>query len=281
MGGKFVKKRLKTIITILLASALTLGLSGCIENIPETTIDNNKVKTKMTEHIKDKYNTDIKVDSLVVDGGTSTSRSYTTLVNINDFGVVMHGKYDDEGNYMETTDNLINCIVNKEVKGKVKYILDSLKLTADYEVYSDITTYGDCNFGKIPTFEEIKENEGIDKSTSNINILAILYGDAAEDKDILKDKIDSLKGIIDDKIKTSVTIYLVSDTHSEKVRKFTSENDINSTISLFKDKTKENTEKLAVCDEYIKFDSSNAESFDFKNIDRYIFEISVKDEEKK
>ena len=158
-----MKKRLKTIITILLASALTFSLSGCIENIPETTIDNTKVKNKMTQHIKDRYSTDIVVENIVVDGGTSSNRSYTTLVNINDFGVVMHGKYDDEGNYMETTDNLVNCIVNKEIKDKVKYVLDSLKLTADYEVYSDIKIEDDCNFGNIPTFEEIKENEGIDK----------------------------------------------------------------------------------------------------------------------
>ena len=182
---------------------------------------------------------------------------------------------------METTDNLVNCIVNKEIKDKVKYVLDSLKLTADYEVYSDIRIEDDCNFGNIPTFDEVKDNEGVNRSASTINIIAILYGDVAEDKEVLKDKIDSLKGIVDDKIKTTVTIYLVSDTHSEKVRKFTSENDINSTISLFKDKTKENTEKLAVCDEYIKFDSSNVESLNFKNLDDYIFEISVKNEDNK
>ena len=281
MGGKFVKKRLKTIITILLASALTFSLSGCIDNIPETTIDNTKVKNKMTQHIKDRYSTDIVVENIVVDGGTSSNRSYTTLVNINDFGVVMHGKYDSEGNYMETTDNLVNCIVNKEIKDKVKYVLDSLKLTADYEVYSDIRIENDCNFGNIPTFNEVKDNEDVNKLASTINIIAILYGDAAEDKEVLKDKIDSLKGIVDDKIKTTITLYLVSDTHSEKVRKFTSENDINSTISLFKDKTKENTEKLAVCDEYIKFDSSNVESLNFKNLDDYIFEISVKEEDNK
>ena len=232
----------------------------------------------MTQHLKDRYNTEVEIKSLVVDGGTSYNREYTTIVDIEDFGVVMHGKYDSEGAYMETTDNLLNCVVNKEMKDKVGYVLDSLKLTADYEVYTSIDTLSGCSFGKIPTLDDIKNNDKINTTTSNINIVAILYGDITEERDLMKDKVDSLKALVDDKIKTSVTLYLVSDAHSEKVRKFTSENDINSIVSLFKDKTKENTEKLAVCDEYIKFDSSNVESLDYDRLDKYTYEITVKND---
>lgn len=272
--------RIERVVKALFVVCITCScITGCTEDIADSISVNSKVINNMKQYAKDRYGADVEIDHVLRRGGISSTREYIADVNIGNENYMFTGKYDSDGSYESTRDTVIDSVINDREYNRVNELMG--KIFDDYrvEVSANTSVNNECNFGKIPTYEELVDGKYLD-STSSESVIGIVYCDLENIKNDLRGKTKEIREILNTDIKTQVALYLVDMTDKERVERFTSNNDLVSILAVFNSSNKLDT-KLDCCTNVIRFGTTDYDRMERVGIQGYIEEIKKNDKNDK
>lgn len=265
----------KVVASAVMLSLLLLCVTGCTEDIADGVSSNSKVIGNMRQYVKDRYGTEVDIDHVIRQGGASTGRVYIADVNIANKDYILTGKYADDGSYSNTSDTIIDTIVNERELSRVGSLLSSTFNEYKFDVSAKTNVNSEHNFGKIPSYDELVSGGHFDENSSE-SIVGVIYCDLSNIKSDLRGKMNNLRQMINPDIRTNVALYLVDESDKETVDNFITNNDFVSVLSVFNSSNKLDT-KIDCCNSVIRFSSYDYDNMEHGEAYNYIQEIKKSD----
>lgn len=264
--------RVKRVIGVIsLVIIVGLGVTGCTEDVADSVSFNSKVISNIKQYTKDRYGADVEIDHVIRRGGISSTREYIADVSIDNKNYMFTGTYDTDGSYKSTSDTVVDTVVNSRENERVNEIMKNIFDDYRVEVSAKTSVSSECNFGKIPTYDELVEGKYLGAASSE-SVIGIVYCDLENIKTDLRGKTKDIRELINKDIKTTVALYLVDSLDKERVERFTSNNDLVSILTVFNSANKLDT-KLDCCTDVIRFGTNDYDRMDRLDITSYIDEI--------